>query len=97
MHSPFFLQEILLCSMATDEQDTGELREVWTHVVQAVRISQREAAFVEDICGELHTWFGDASRSSWSEVWKLISDRIQLVRFLSSRLHTVYHLCSSRT
>jgi hypothetical protein len=53
-----------------------------THIIQSVRISKRGEAFVQDVCGEFDSWFGDNHSSSWAVVWGLISNRLQLVRFI---------------
>lgn len=77
------MQEILLCVLSAEVKETAELREIWTHIVQSVRISKREEEFVEDVCGAFDSWFGDPFLSSWVVVWDLIGQRLGLVSFFS--------------
>jgi hypothetical protein len=77
--SPFYLQKILLVAISGGDVETAELREIWTRIVQSVRISKREEEWVEDVCGPFDSWFGNPFLTCWVVVWELIGQRIGLV------------------
>ena len=77
--SPFFLQELLHGSFL-GFGDPDLATDVMVRIIHSVDVLEWEVRFISDICGHYSRWISPTARSQFSYAYKLISDRLQLVR-----------------
>ena len=81
--SPFFLQELLHGTfLGFGDPDLGD--HVLARIIHSINVSERELAFITDICGHYSTWISLTARSQWVHAYNLITNRLQVVSLRSS-------------